>query len=85
MNLIGEHTDYNDGYVLPMAIGRAAVVVFRRRADRVLRGHSVAYDETSERDSTASPLPADRAGSPTSPAWPGLSPPRGSTFPGSTW
>jgi hypothetical protein len=29
VNLIGEHTDYNDGFVLPMAIGRAAVVVFR--------------------------------------------------------
>ena len=48
VNLIGEHTDYNDGFVLPMAIGRAAVVVFRPRADRVLRGHSVAYDETKE-------------------------------------
>ena len=48
VNLIGEHTDYNDGFVLPMAIGRAAVVVFRPRADRVLRGHSVAYDETRE-------------------------------------
>jgi galactokinase len=48
VNLIGEHTDYNDGFVLPMAIGRAAVVVFRPRADRVLRGHSVVYDETKE-------------------------------------
>jgi galactokinase len=48
VNLIGEHTDYNDGFVLPLAIGRAAVVAFRPRADRVLRGHSVAYDETRE-------------------------------------
>ena len=46
VNLIGEHTDYNDGFVLPMAIGRAVVVVFRPRDDRVLRGHSVAFDET---------------------------------------
>jgi galactokinase len=46
VNLIGEHTDYNDGFVLPMAIGRAAVVVFRPRDDRTLRGHSVAFDET---------------------------------------
>jgi galactokinase len=49
VNLIGEHTDYNDGYVLPMAIARAAVVVFRLRADRILRGHAVAFDETRER------------------------------------
>ena len=48
VNLIGEHTDYNDGFVLPMAIGRAAVVVFRPRADRVLRGHSVTFGETKE-------------------------------------
>jgi galactokinase len=48
VNLIGEHTDYNEGFVLPMAIGRAVVVVFRRRADRILRGHSVAFDETRE-------------------------------------
>jgi galactokinase len=48
VNLIGEHTDYNDGFVLPMAIGRAAVVVFRPRPDRVLRAFSVAYDEVRE-------------------------------------
>jgi len=48
VNLIGEHTDYNDGFVLPMAIGRAAVVVFRPRPDRTLRGHSVAFGETKE-------------------------------------
>ena len=50
VNLIGEHTDYNDGFVLPMAIGRAIVVVFRPRDDRTLRGHSVAYEETKEMD-----------------------------------
>ena len=48
VNLIGEHTDYNDGFVLPMAIGRAAVVAFRPREDRVLRAHSVAFDETKQ-------------------------------------
>jgi galactokinase len=50
VNLIGEHTDYNDGFVLPMAIVRAIVLVFRPRADRMLRGYSVAYDETKEID-----------------------------------
>ncbi len=50
VNLIGEHTDYNDGFVLPMAIGRAAVVAFRPRSDRKLRLHAVAFDETKELD-----------------------------------
>jgi len=50
VNLIGEHTDYNDGFVLPMAIDRAAVVVFRPRDDRTLRGHSVAFGETKSLD-----------------------------------
>jgi galactokinase len=48
VNLIGEHTDYNEGFVLPMAIGRAVVVAFRPRADRLLCAHSVAFDQTRE-------------------------------------
>ncbi|HEY8233112.1 MAG TPA: galactokinase [Vicinamibacteria bacterium] len=48
VNLIGEHTDYNDGFVLPMAIARSAVVAFRPRGDGLLRAHSLAYDETRE-------------------------------------
>jgi galactokinase len=48
VNLIGEHTDYNDGFVLPMAIERSAVVAFRPRDDGRLRVHSIAYGETNE-------------------------------------
>ncbi len=33
VNLIGEHTDYNDGFVLPMAINRAIWIALRPRVD----------------------------------------------------
>ena len=37
VNLIGEHTDYNDGFVLPCAISRQTMVAARRRDDRQVR------------------------------------------------
>ncbi len=37
VNLIGEHTDYNDGFVLPCAISRQTMVAVRPRADRTVR------------------------------------------------
>jgi galactokinase len=37
VNLIGEHTDYNDGFVLPFAIDRTARVAVRVRPDSTLR------------------------------------------------
>ena len=37
VNLIGEHTDYNEGFVLPFAIDRAAAVAIRRRHDNTAR------------------------------------------------
>src|SRR5947209_7317360 len=37
VNLIGEHTDYNDGFVLPFAIDRAAHVAVALRNDRRVR------------------------------------------------
>jgi galactokinase len=36
VNLIGEHTDYNDGFVLPFAIGAGVTAVAARRPDGVL-------------------------------------------------
>lgn len=36
VNLIGEHTDYNDGFVLPCAISRQTLVAARRRDDRLV-------------------------------------------------
>src|SRR5215213_7049327 len=50
VNLIGEHTDYNDGYVLPMAIDRGTVVAARERADRRVTAHSMNNGETLELD-----------------------------------
>ena len=32
VNLIGEHTDYNEGFVMPFCIGRYTIVAARRRA-----------------------------------------------------
>ncbi|PYY37576.1 galactokinase [Curtobacterium sp. MCJR17_055] len=37
VNLIGEHTDYNDGYVLPFAIDRRTVASIAQREDRLIR------------------------------------------------
>jgi galactokinase len=36
-NLIGEHTDYNEGFVLPFAIDRATTAAVRLREDRTVR------------------------------------------------
>ncbi|MFF7545070.1 galactokinase [Streptomyces canus] len=40
VNLIGEHTDYNDGFVMPFALPHTAVAAVYRRTDGVLRLHS---------------------------------------------
>lgn len=43
VNLIGEHTDYNDGFVLPCAINYQAVVAAAKRDDNIVRVISVDY------------------------------------------
>ncbi|HXT14204.1 MAG TPA: galactokinase [Gemmatimonadaceae bacterium] len=50
VNLIGEHTDYNEGFVLPMAIHLGVRVAFRRRDDNVLRAWSRSFDEECSTD-----------------------------------
>jgi len=41
INLIGEHTDYNDGFVLPAAINKATYVAATPRADRTVVAESM--------------------------------------------
>ncbi len=50
VNLIGEHTDYNDGLVLPIALRQRTRAACSRREDDLLRLHSVQTGETVELD-----------------------------------
>jgi galactokinase len=63
VNLIGEHTDYNDGFVLPMAIDRAVVIALRPREDDLIHIHALDFDAPVEFHistmSKADPSPAE--------------------------
>jgi galactokinase len=48
VNLIGEHTDYNDGYVLPVAIDRSILVAAAPRPDRQVVLHALDFDQQAE-------------------------------------
>ncbi|WP_076414313.1 galactokinase [Shewanella sp. UCD-KL12] len=43
VNLIGEHTDYNDGFVLPAAINFHTIIAVKRRDDNIYRAVSDAF------------------------------------------
>jgi galactokinase len=62
VNLIGEHTDYNDGFVLPMAIERRTTVFMSPREDPVAHVYSSAKDQGSS-------FPLDRPIEPDGPPW----------------
>ncbi len=48
VNLIGEHTDYNDGFVLPAALELATLAAVKARSDRKIRVRSLLMGETRE-------------------------------------
>ncbi|MGV8885986.1 MAG: galactokinase [Microbacteriaceae bacterium] len=48
VNLIGEHTDYNEGFVLPFAINRRTVIALGTRDDAIIRVASSFADEVAE-------------------------------------
>jgi galactokinase len=62
VNLIGEHTDYNDGFVLPMAIDPGIALAARPRPERQVRVLAVDLGEstTFPLDVPAEPDPAHR-------------------------
>jgi galactokinase len=62
VNLIGEHTDYNDGFVCPMAIDRVTAILAAPRKDSMVRLHSVGARQTVE-------FPIDRTVPKEGPAW----------------
>ena len=62
VNLIGEHTDYNDGFVCPMAIDRSTAILAAPRDDAVVRMHSLFAKQTVE-------FPIDHVVPKEGPAW----------------
>ncbi|WP_243664385.1 galactokinase, partial [Rhodothermus marinus] len=60
VNLIGDHTDYNDGFVLPITLDRAVYLAVRPRPDREVRLLSLNFEETIRFEIGTSPTEAPR-------------------------
>ncbi len=48
VNIIGEHTDYNEGYVLPAAIDKAIYIAISKRDDELIRLFSAEFNDVFE-------------------------------------
>ena len=55
VNLIGEHTDYNDGFVMPVALDLSCWVAASSRRDRTIVVHSINADQTVSIQPEAAP------------------------------
>jgi galactokinase len=60
VNLIGEHTDYNDGFVMPAALALTCRIAGALRSDGLLLVQSVNLDERAEIDCTQPLVPCGR-------------------------
>ncbi|MBX9332972.1 galactokinase, partial [Serratia marcescens] len=56
VNLIGEHTDYNDGFVLPCAIDYQTVITCAKRDDRQIRVLAADYQNQQDQFSLDDPI-----------------------------
>src|SRR5258705_10483641 len=68
VNLIGEHVDYNEGFVLPTAIDRAAWIAASPTDDGVITLDAVDRDEVVTFDLASAARKLDRRGEPL-PRW----------------
>jgi galactokinase len=58
VNLIGEHTDYNDGFVLPCAIGKGTAIAAGKRGDNLFRVIAADYDGAEDCFALDAPITA---------------------------
>ena len=56
VNLIGEHTDYNEGFVMPFAIDRETITAGAARTDRIINAVALDMSETARIDLDAAPV-----------------------------
>ena len=68
VNLIGEHTDYNDGFVLPIAVDRVAAFAGRARSDGIVRLWSTHFQEYAQFSLEGLPLTFEQQSN-TLPSW----------------
>ena len=61
VNLIGEHTDYNDGFVLPIAIDREVLIAARKRDNRIVRMCALDFASARSEFPLDSPITRDDA------------------------